>query len=410
MNNKQEEDIKKIKEELEKEEIKNIYLTFVDFTGNILFKSVGVKELIRNTHVSWFDGISINGNLISEFENIKNSEWMVLLPDSNSFYKIPFIKEKNQKSAIILCDIKKHPYDTRKLLKNVVDEYLKIGITAIVGPELIYSMGFDENQNKFIDKENYYSSLPVSKRTQFNNNLVNNILESNIDIEYYMPYGKNHNRIDLVPDVANISADKLFICKWFAENLAYLENTSIDFSNIEENEISSCPMHFSLWKGNREQNLFFDEKDEFELSVLGKKFINGIIYHNKFIKAVIKSCTNYPLKEHITKYSTIRDNSLISVPLYFKEKQKKDRVGWSKRCIYNGINADCNYYLVIACILYAGLFGITTEKNIEKLAKSDNYSKKELIEEVKSNKYFRGLLNEELINKIIQKLEDSSEI
>ena len=29
MNNKQEEDIKKIKEELEKEEIKNIYLTFV---------------------------------------------------------------------------------------------------------------------------------------------------------------------------------------------------------------------------------------------------------------------------------------------------------------------------------------------------------------------------------------------
>ena len=169
-------------------------------------------------------------------------------------------------------------------------------------------------------------------------------------------------------------------------------------------------MHFSLWKGNREQNLFFDEKDEFELSVLGKKFINGIIYHNKFIKAVIKSSTNYPLKEHIIKYSTIRDNSLISVPLYFKEKQKKDRVGWSKRCIYNGINDDCNYYLVIACILYAGLFGITTEKNIEKLAKSDNYSKKELIEEVKANKYFRGLLNEELINKIIQKLENFSEI
>ena len=49
-------------------------------------------------------------------------------------------------------------------------------------------------------------------------------------------------------------------------------------------------------------------------------------------------------------------------------------------------------------------------KNIEKLAKSDNYSKKELIEEVKANKYFRGLLNEELINKIIQKLENFSEI
>lgn len=60
--------------------------------------------------------------------------------------------------------------------------------------------------------------------------------------------------------------------------------------------------------------------------------------------------------------------------------------------------------------MYAGLFGITTEKNIEKLAKSDKYSKKELIEEVKANKYFKQLLNEDLANKIIQKLENYSEI
>ncbi len=406
MNNNQEEQIKKIKEQLEKGKIKNIYLTFIDFSGNILSKSVGVKELIRNTHVSWFDGISVNGNLISEFQGIQDSEWMVILPDSNSFYQIPFIKEENQKSAIILCDIKEHPYDTRGLLKKVVQEYLKLGITPIVGPELIYSIDIEENQNKE-NNQNYYFSLPVSKKTQFNNKLANNILEANIDIEYYMPYGKKHNRIDLVPDIANISADKLFICKWFAENLAYLENASIDFSNLKTDNISNCPIHFSLWKGNREQNLFFDEKDDNELSEIGKKFINGILYHNKFIKAVIKSCTNYPIKEHITKYSTTRDKSLISVPLYFKEKQKKDRVGWSKRCIYNGINVDCNYYLVIACILYAGLYGININKNIEKIAKNDNYTKKELIEEVKANKYFKQLINEELLDKIIQKLENS---
>ena len=65
-----EEQIEKIKKELKEKEIQNIYLNFVDFTGNVLTKMVGVQELINNTHVSWFDGISINGNLIQDFKDV----------------------------------------------------------------------------------------------------------------------------------------------------------------------------------------------------------------------------------------------------------------------------------------------------------------------------------------------------
>lgn len=398
MNKIDNEQIEKIKKFLEEKDIQNIYLAFVDLKGKMFYKSVGVEELIKNTHVSWFDGISINGNLIKDFKDNKKSEWMVLLPDSNAFYYLPFIKDEEQKAGIIMCNLKNHPYDTRMLLKKAVQEYTDIGLTPIIGPELIYST---DNITK---RQDFYSSLPVYPSTIFNNKVVNNILAANIDIEYYMPFGKEHNRIDLVPDVADISADKLFICKWFVENIAYLENTKINFNNIQEENLSSCPVHFSVWKGNREKNLFFDGDRQNELSILGEKFINGILYYNKFIKAIIKSCTNNQLKEHIVKFSNNRDNSLIHVPLYFNEKQKKDRIGWSKRCIFNGLNSDCNFYLVFACILYAGLYGINSKKTLSIEERLDNYTNEEYIEEIKRNKYFNEKLGEGLISKIIRKM------
>lgn len=397
-NSEQLEKIEQIKEFLKQKDIKNIYLVFTDTNGKILYKSVGVEELIRNTHVSWFDGISINGNLIEDFKTSKKSEWLVILPDANAFYYLPFINEKEQSSCMIICDYKAFPYDTRKLLKDVVEKYLEMGITPIIGPEYIYSLN-EKN------KQDFYCSLPVYNYNKFNNKLVNNLLDTNIDIEYYMPFGNKHNRIDLVPDVANISADKLLVCRWFSENLAYLENTSILLSSPGDETISSCPSHFSLWKGNREKNLFFDGEEENELSMLGNKFINGVLYFNKFIKAVIKSCTKQEVKNYMVNYSTNRDNSLIQVPLYFNEKQKKDRIGWSKRCIFNGINADCNYYLVYATILYAGFIGINNNKFFEIEKRNDDYTNTELIEEVENNQFFKEVFNTELIKKIVEKLK-----
>ena len=83
------EQIEKIKKELKEKEVQNIYLNFVDFSGNILTKMVGVQELINNTHVSWFDGISINGRLLQDFNDKKSNDWLVILPDPFSFRVIP---------------------------------------------------------------------------------------------------------------------------------------------------------------------------------------------------------------------------------------------------------------------------------------------------------------------------------
>ena len=393
-----EEQIEKIKKELKEKEIQNIYLNFVDFTGNVLTKMVGVQELINNTHVSWFDGISINGNLIQDFKDDRENDWLVILPDPFSFRIIPFLKDENQRAALIFCSIKNTSLDTRGLLKKAVSEFQELEMTPMFGTEFIYSIEEREYQN-------FYETLATNKRTIFQNNLVNELLKANIDIEYYLPYGENHNRIDLVPDVADVAADKLWTANWFARNLAHQENMEISFKNIEKLNLSSCPIHMSLWKGKREKNLFFDGEDKFELSQLGKSFMNGILYHEKSLKALASATSNEPQKYYKTKISVTRGNSLLQVPLYFNEKQKQDRIGWSKRCIYNGLNASQNYYLMFAAILYAGLYGIQNKIEPVKNIEVDSYTKKELIDNLKGNEYFTEKLGTKIIDKAIKKLE-----
>ena len=116
-----EEKIEQIKIELKEKEIEHIYLNFVDFSGHILNKMVGVHELIRNTHVSWFDGISLNGKLLKDFKDEEDRDWLVLLPDPFSFRILPFLTEDEGKSALLFCDIKNNPLDTRKLLENALE-------------------------------------------------------------------------------------------------------------------------------------------------------------------------------------------------------------------------------------------------------------------------------------------------
>ena len=393
------EQIEKIKKELKEKEIQNIYLNFADFSGNILTKMVGVQELINNTHVSWFDGISINGRLLQDFNDKKSNDWLVILPDPFSFRVIPFLKEENQRAALIFCSIKNSYIDTKGLLKQAVHEFEKLEMTPMFGTEFIYSIETNE------ENQDYYKLLATNKNTIFQNNLVNEILKSGIEIEYYLPYGKKHNRIDLVPDVADVAADKLWTAKWFAENLANAQDIDISFNNIENSNLSSCPVHMSLWRGKREKNLFFDGEDKFELSQLAKNFMNGILYHQRSIKALSAVTSKNPQKYYQTKISVNRGNSLIQVPLYFNEKQKQDRVGWSKRCIYNGLNADQNYYLMFAVLLYAGLYGVQNKLGGIERIEVDSYTKEELIIDLEHNDYFKEKLGEKLIQKAINKLK-----
>ncbi len=390
--------IENIREKIINEEIKHIYLNFADFSGNILTKTVGVKELINNTHVSWKDGISINGQLIEDYKSIEGNEWLVILPDPSTFRVIPFTKNGIQKAGTIMCSFKNFKFDTRSILKQAVDYVLKSGFCPVSGLQLIYWV----NDSTETD---YYKSIIGCASNVFNNVLVDNILRSGIDIEYYLQYGKNYNRVDFVPDIVNISADKLTLSKWYLSSLALTAKIDVHLVNSKQQFLSSCPVHLSLWNENKYNNLFFDENDKLELSPIGYKFINGILYHYESIMAIVAATSRNPILRFVPVYSIERDCSAINVPMYFREKQKTDRVGWSKRCIFNGGNNDCNIYLLQAVLLYAGIYGIENDLSSFSHSKKITCTKKSLINSIANNNYFREKIDSAVVDKVVQILQ-----
>lgn len=393
--------IKTIKETIEHYGLRHIYLNFVDVMGNLWTKTVGVKELLANTHVSWTDGISINGRLIDGFNLDSSGDWLVIVPDPIKFYRLSFIDEPQQLAGALLCSIKDFELDSRTVLLKSVGYSKSMGFTPIAGLQLIYGIKDDL-------AEKAYRSFVFNTSNTFNNEVVDSLLESEIDVEYYLRYCNNSNRIDLVPDEMNLIADKYTMAKWYIQAMGLKYKADVSFSNMFENKgISSCPIHMSLWDKNKGNNLFFDPDRNLELSSIGEYFVNGILSFLPSIIAIISATSKTPIATVIDNYSpsvsTLRDCcSAINIPLYFEEKKKVDRVGWSKRCIFNMGLSNSNIYLLLASLLYAGIYGIINK--VEKNDIAEIITPSLVRNHIANNQFLRERMGGDLIDKLIKLL------
>ena len=120
---------------------------------------------------------------------------------------------------------------------------------------------------------------------------------------------------------------------------------------------SGMHTHQSLFKGNK--NAFYDPKDEFHLSKMGKAYTAGILKHAKEISSIMSQWVNsykrlVPGYEAPVYISWARRNrsALVRVPMYKPGKEKATRI--ELRCP----DPACNPYLAFAVMLAAGLKGI----------------------------------------------------
>lgn len=281
---------KEIKEVLQKENIENIYFNFVDFFGKIFTKKVQKKEFFEKYGTQWYKGIVVEKSGIN---NCNKKEKFLIIPDVYSFKIISY---NGNKIAMFFCNIKSNELDTRKLLKNAVEECWKLNVTPMMGTQI-----------------------------------------------YHMPCGKEYKE-DMTPDIANIAADKLFTARWFVQYLG-INSSEINFKTPL---VSTCPVHMSLWKGKRKEiSKLSEEEREKQLSELGHDFIKGIVYFKKSVKGISKVCTNNNIinkEENTENLKTVKKN--------ISENEKNKVISAKKRAdvVFNG---DTNYYLLFATLVYA---------------------------------------------------------
>ena len=120
---------------------------------------------------------------------------------------------------------------------------------------------------------------------------------------------------------------------------------------------SGMHTHMSLFEGDT--NAFFDPSGQYQLSIIGKQFIAGLLRHAPEITAVTNQFVNSYKRlwggDEAPSYVTWGHNNrsaLVRVPMY------KPGKGQSARVEYRGIDSAANPYLAYSLMLAAGLKGI----------------------------------------------------
>lgn len=334
-------------ERIKEDGIRFVNLQFSDILGVIKEIIIPVKELENALKKGvWFDGSSIEG-----FARIQESD-MFLRPDPKTYTKIPWLED----TARFICDVcgssgKPFEGDPRSILKKTLSE---TRYDFKVGPELEFYLF---RQGEPVDESSYFEA-PSEEGRKVLREAISYLEGMGIDAEAsHHEVGKGQYEIDVKYDSALRIADSVMTSKYVVKAVAQKYGLKATFmpKPIFGAPGSGMHVHQSLFEG--EENLFYDERDRYNLSRLAYHFIAGQMEHIKAMCAVVSPTVNsykrlisgFEAPVYIT-WARMNRSALIRVPKWFDEKSARIEL----RCP----DPSCNPYLAFTVMLAAGLDGI----------------------------------------------------
>jgi glutamine synthetase len=352
------EDILKSVEEFN---VRYIRLQFVDLLGVIKNVEIPVSQLGKALdNKIMFDGSSIEG-----FVRIEESD-MYLYPDLNTWLIFPW-GSPDGKVARLICDIHMPdgtPFsgDPRGILKRALEEAKTMGFTAMnVGSEPeFFLFKLDEHGNPTTDVNDqggYFDLAPVDMGENCRRDIVLALEQMGFEVEAsHHEVAPGQHEIDFKYSDAVTAADNIMTFKLVVKTIARQHGLHATFMPKPIFGINGSGMHIhqSLFIGN--ENAFYDAKNEWGLSDIGRYYLAGILAHARGFTAITNPTVN-SYKRLVPGYEA---------PIYIawspKNRSPLVRVpaskGQSTRIEVRNPDPSCNPYLAFACMLKAGLDGI----------------------------------------------------
>lgn len=405
---------------VEKEQIKLIWLWFVDIEGILKAFGITADELENALN----QGMGFDGSSISGFNAIEESD-LVAMPDVSTFAILPWT-EPDRRSCRMICDIydplKKQPYDrdSRNVFKKTLEKAASMGYTFYVGPELEYFYFKDSRGTEFIDVGGYFSAPPVDLGDELRKKTIDALNAIGIPVEYHHhEVAPSQHEIDLRYDEGLRMADKCISYRYLVKEVARMNGVYATFMPKPVAGINGSGMHthMSLFKNGH--NEFFDANAEDHLSETARFFMGGIIQYAPEICAFLAQWVNsykrlVPGFEAPVYVAWSRRNrsALIRVPTYQPGRENATRV--ELRCP----DPACNPYLAFAAMLGAGLKGIEEKiappeeqvRNLYHLSELERHSMgiknlpsnlHEALHFVKKSKFVRELFGDSLVENFL---------
>ena len=394
-------ELRKIKKRLMSENVAVLFLNFIDLRGQVRTKIIYTRELLHNFNGFFRDGVSVTGSLVDELQT--RSEFFIIKPIPETFTIITWASAGDSKMAFVLCELCNTSFDSRNVVQKLNSRFKEFQLEPMCGMGITYRLQNLRDEEKLAG---FYQSFPGSELDTFNQGLTRTLLSSGFDIEFIVPSGPGYCHIAFMSNDLLKSLDNNALGKWVAYSYMLSKRCSMIFSKPFS---SAAPLHLSIWNGQRTVNLFYDQHDRYEFSSLGYSFMAGVLhYFDEILAVIVATAGALPKINYRKRLSFIDDDSIISAPCFFTERKKKVHSGWSKRCVFRGVDDSANLYLVSSCIFAAGLEGIrsswTVEDNTDENYGVDSSSLLEKQRKLRKCQLFVDLLGEPILNVLNDRL------
>jgi glutamine synthetase len=324
--------------------------------------SIPVEELEKALdNELMFDGSSIRG-----FKRIEQSD-MYFLPDPATYALLPWRGNGDRNTARLICDVADpdgQPFagDPRSNLKRVLKQAEDMGYTMQVGPEAeFFLFRLDGDGNPTVDPHDaatYFDVAPMDKGEDCRRDIELTLQQMDFHLEAaHHEVAIGQHEIDFRHGDALSTADNLITFRMVVKVIAAQHGMHATFMAKPLHGENGSGMHVNQSLSRGDENAFLDESDDLKLSTDAYSYIAGILKHLPAITAVANPTVNsykrllpgYEAPVYIA-WSPGNRSAAIRVPA---------KRGRSTRIELRTPDPTANPYLALACMLQAGLDGIT---------------------------------------------------
>lgn len=251
--------------------------------------------------------------------------------------------------------------DPRYILKKAINKAKDMGYTMNVGPEcefFLFEVDNDGNPTlKTNDKGSYFDLGPIDLGENARRDMTLALEDMGFEIETsHHEVAAGQNEIDFKYADALVTADNIATFKYVVKSIAQRHGLYATFMPKPLHGVNGSGMHINISLIKDGKNAFHNEEDELGLSSVAYNFIGGVLKHIKEICPITNPLVNsykrlvpdYEAPVYIA-WSAKNRSPLIRVPSAREE---------GTRIELRSPDPSSNPYLVLACLLLAGLEGI----------------------------------------------------
>jgi glutamine synthetase len=316
------------------------------------------------------EGMTFDGSTIDGFSRVQESD-VLAMPDAKTFQLLPYMAD-GEPVARVVCDVVNldgTPFegDPRHVLRRALERARQLGFSFFVAPELEYFYFAAQPEGRPegmppvpLDKGSYFELTTNDLGSELRRQTVITLEDMGIPVEYSQHEdAPSQHEIDLRYTDALTMADTVMTVRMVVKEIAARNDIMATFMPKPLFAVQGSGMHTHMSLFDGDNNAFYDDSDDYNLSPVARRFIAGVLMHARELTAVTNQWVNSYKRlivghEAPVYISWARNNrsALVRVPHTKKGKRESTRIE------YRAPDPAANPYLAFAAVLAAGLAGI----------------------------------------------------